>query len=69
MSAEIALSRHPHDRVAERRTDEAWLAEVWADDENTRVLVVAGTRVQLGEAGLAWISPCISDEGIFVIVC
>ncbi|MFL6107255.1 MAG: NAD(+) diphosphatase [Marmoricola sp.] len=68
MSAEIALSHHPHDRVAERRTDEAWLAEVWADDENTRVLVVAGTRVQLGEAGLAWIPPSQAPDGIKVLL-
>ena len=27
----IALSAHAHDRIAERRTDETWLREVWAD--------------------------------------
>ncbi len=27
----LALSAHAHDRVGERRTDEAWLDERWAD--------------------------------------
>ena len=42
---DIALSRHPHDRIADRRVDDAWLEERWADPA-TRVLVVAGTRVR-----------------------
>jgi len=68
MSAEIALSRHPHDRVAERRTDEAWLAEVWADEVNTKVLVVAGTRVQLVDDTISWVSPGKAPEGTKVLL-
>ena len=36
----IALSRQAHDRIANRRVDEAWLEEVWQDSA-TRVLVIA----------------------------
>ena len=68
MSVEIALSRHPHDRVAERRTDDAWLAEVWADDVNTKVLVVAGTRIRPVDGGVAWVPPSEAPEGIRVLL-
>jgi len=68
MSAEIALSRHPHDRVAERRTDEAWLAEVWADEVSTKVLVVAGTRVQLIDDTISWVSPGKAPDGTKVLL-
>ncbi len=36
----IALSVRAHDRVGHRRTDDAWLAETWADPK-TRVLLLA----------------------------
>ena len=39
----IALSVRAHDRVGHRRTDEAWLAETWADPA-TRVLPLARGR-------------------------
>ena len=41
----LELAADPHDRVGERRADEAWLDAAWAAPE-TRVLVVAGTRVR-----------------------
>lgn len=65
--APIALSRYPHDRVAHRRTDEAWLTEVWAQ-ESTRVLVVAGTRIQLVDGALAWVSPSAAPDGTRVLL-
>lgn len=63
----IALSSRPHDRIGHRRTDEDWLAEVWAAG-TTRVLVVAGTRVQLVDGAYAWISPADAPEGIRVLL-
>lgn len=66
-SAQIAFSTQPHDRIGHRRTDEAWLAEVWAS-ESTRVLVVAGTRVQLTEGTYSWVSPEQAPEGSRVLL-
>jgi NAD+ diphosphatase len=65
--AEIAFSRYPHDRIAERRTDEAWLAEVWADP-GTKVLVLAGTRIAPVEGRVAWVSPAQAPEGTRVLL-
>ncbi|MCZ4497775.1 MAG: nudC [Marmoricola sp.] len=65
--AEIALSRYPHDRIAERRTDDAWLAEVWADP-GTRVLVIAGTRIQLLDGAIAWVGPDQAPTGTRVLL-
>jgi NAD+ diphosphatase len=42
--------------VGERRADEAWLDAAWADPE-TRVLVVAGTRVRPVDEAVHWVSP------------
>jgi NAD+ diphosphatase len=49
-STDIALSVRTHDRVGERRTDDAWLAETWADPR-TRIVPVAGTQFPVDEAG------------------
>ncbi len=49
-STDIALSVRTHERVGERRVDDAWLAESWADPA-TRVVPVAGTRFPVTEAG------------------
>ena len=49
-STDIALSVRTHDRVGERRTDEDWLAETWADPE-TRIVPVAGTAFPVDDAG------------------
>jgi NAD+ diphosphatase len=50
----LALSRGEVDRATARRTDEAWLAAVWAD-QDTRVVVVedgqAPVRFRDGDAG------------------
>ncbi len=63
----IAFSSNPHDRIAERRSDEAWLAEVWADPK-TRVLVLAGTRLGLVDDKVTWVSPAEAPEGIKVLL-
>jgi NAD+ diphosphatase len=61
---DVALSGRSHERAGGRRTDEAWLAEKWAD-RSTRVLVLAGGRFPLGEDGTAvgWLSPDEAPEG------
>lgn len=51
-STDIALSVRTHDRVGERRTDAAWLAQVWVDP-TTRIVPVAGTEFPVDDAGRA----------------
>jgi NAD+ diphosphatase len=60
---QIALSVRAHDRVGRRRTDEAWLAETWAEPA-TRVLLLARGRFPV-EAGtsIAWCGPAEAPEG------
>jgi NAD+ diphosphatase len=52
----VALAADPHDRVGERRADDAWLDAAWTDPQ-TRVLVVAGTRVRPVDEAPHWVSP------------
>lgn len=61
---QIALSMRAHDRVGHRRTDEAWLAETWADPA-TRVLQLAHGRFPVDESGTAaaWTAPEGAAEG------
>ena len=60
---QIALSVRAHDRVGRRRTDDAWLAETWADP-TTRVLLLARGRFPVeGGSGIAWRSPADVPEG------
>lgn len=62
-SVDVALSVRSHERAGGRRTDDAWLAETWADPR-TRVLVLAGARFPLEETGaVAWRSPSEVPEG------
>jgi NAD+ diphosphatase len=63
----IALSRHAHDRIADRRVDDAWLAEVWGDPA-TRVLVIAGTRFRRDGERVAWVSPQEAPDGTRVLL-
>ena len=63
----LALSAHAHDREGLHRTDEAWLAERWADEE-TRVLVVSGTRLRRGDDLVAWVSPAEAPEGVRLLL-
>jgi len=60
---DIALSMHSHDRAGDRRTDQAWLDEVWADDA-TRVVVLAKGQFPLAEdGGVQWDAPSAAPEG------
>ena len=68
-TAPIALSVSAHDRVAGRRTDEAWLAEVWAADR-TRVLALQGGRLLVEDdaARPAWLRPADAPAGQRVLL-
>ncbi len=63
-AVEIALSVHSHDRAGTRRTDQAWLDEVWAD-ERTRVVVLAKGQFPVDDSGTAvrWLPPSQVPEG------
>jgi len=61
------LSAFPHDRLHERRKDDAWLEAQWADPA-TRVLVVSGTRVRPSAGAIAWVSPAEAPEGTRVLL-
>ncbi|MGH3347491.1 MAG: NAD(+) diphosphatase, partial [Nocardioides sp.] len=63
----VALSRHAHNRLGLQRTDDAWLAERWADPK-TRVLVVSGTRLRLIDGDVPWVSPDDAPEGTQVLL-
>jgi NAD+ diphosphatase len=49
----LDLAANAHDRAGERRVDDAWLDERWADPE-TRVLVVSGTRIRPVDGTVPW---------------
>jgi NAD+ diphosphatase len=63
----IALSRQAHDRIADRRVDEDWFAQTWADPA-TRVLVIAGTRFRVVDGQVPWVSPQDAPDGIPVLL-
>ena len=63
----VALSRHAHDRLGIRRTDDAWLAERWAEP-GTRVLVVSGNRLRLVDGGVDWRPPSEVPDGTRVLL-
>ena len=54
-TTDIALSVRTHDRVGERRVDEAWLAGTW-HEPTSRILALARTRLPVADddAGLRW---------------
>ncbi len=52
----VALSLRAHNREGLHRTDEAWLAQRWAEP-STRVLVLSGARVRPVEGHVEWIGP------------
>ncbi|MGH3414685.1 MAG: NAD(+) diphosphatase [Marmoricola sp.] len=64
---QIALGEPPYDRVAERRTDRDWLDRAWRSP-GTRVLAVAGNRVQGSPDGLRWRSPDEAPDGLRVLL-
>lgn len=59
--------RSGYDRVAERRSDDEWLAQVWADP-GTRVLVLAGTRFQAPGGRPDWRHTTEAPDGIRVLL-
>jgi NAD+ diphosphatase len=63
-AVDVAMSQRSHERIGERRTDDAWLAETWVDPA-TRVLVLAGGRFPLtaGRDGVRWLAPADAPEG------
>lgn len=63
----VRLSEDPHDRVAERRKDDAWLEDAWSR-ESSRVLVVAGTRVRPLGGEIVWVAPSQAPEGVRVLL-
>jgi NAD+ diphosphatase len=63
----IALSRQAHDRIADRRVDDGWFAETWAD-QRTRVLVIAGTRFRVADGQVPWVSPQEAPDGVPVLL-
>jgi NAD+ diphosphatase len=56
-----------HDRIAVRRADDAWIEARWADPE-TRVLVVAGTRVRPVDGAVEWVAPGHAPDGLRVLL-
>ena len=63
----VELSANPHDRLGSRRKDADWLAARWSDAE-TRVLVVAGTRVRPQDGRLEWVAPADAPDGTRVLL-
>ncbi len=63
----VALSRHAHNRLGLQRTDEAWLADRWADPA-TRVLVIAGNRLRPVDGGIEWHAPADVPDGTRVLL-
>jgi NAD+ diphosphatase len=68
-AVDIALSTRSHERIGDRRTDDVWLTEKWADPA-TRVLVLAGGRFPLTRDGSAvgWVSPDQAPDGDRVLL-
>jgi NAD+ diphosphatase len=64
---QIALSRQAHDRIADRRVDEEWFDETWRDPA-TRVLVIAGTRFEVVDGRVPWVSPQEAPPGVPVLL-
>jgi NAD+ diphosphatase len=67
----LELAADPHDRLGVRRGDEEWLERAWADPE-TRVLVVAGSRVRPVDGTVPWVSPAdvaeMAGDGVRVLL-
>lgn len=64
----LELAADPHDRVGERRADDAWLEHAWSDPE-TRVLLMAGSRVRPDDDTVPWVTPAeVPAEGVRVLL-
>lgn len=58
----LAFSRNVIDRAGDRRRDDRWLAEAWAD-ERTRVLVVADGAAPMVDGRLVQVGPSEAPDG------
>lgn len=65
--AHLALAADAHERHGLHRNDESWLEDRWAD-QDSRVLVVAGTRVRPGADGLEWVPTAAAPDGVRVLL-
>ncbi|WP_432479452.1 NAD(+) diphosphatase [Nocardioides sp. GXQ0305] len=63
----VALSRHAHNRLGNQRTDEAWLEGRWSDPDS-RVVVVAGTRLRVVDGEVPWLAPEAVPDGTRVLL-
>jgi NAD+ diphosphatase len=63
----VALSRHAHNRLGLRRTDEEWLAAARRDPA-TRVLVVTGNRLRPVDGEIRWTAPDDAPDGTLVLL-
>lgn len=63
----VELARSPHDRQGLRRTDDAWLDDSWGRPD-TRVLVVAGTRIRPDDGAPVWIPTDAAPDGVRVLL-
>lgn len=62
LEGRLALARAATDRVAERRTDEGWLAERWADPA-TRVMRVHDGRTFVVGSAISYVAPGDAGPG------
>lgn len=67
----LQLTQHPHDRAGHLRSEESWLEAAW-QAEDTRVLVVAGNRVEPvsddPDALVRWRTPREAPDGIRLLL-
>ncbi len=69
-STDIALSARTHERVGEKRVDDAWLEATWPDPR-TRIVPVAVTRFPVDETGerVRWQSAAdLPESGVRVFL-
>ena len=68
----LRITQDPHDRSGHLRADDGWVDKAWSD-ETTRVLVVAGNRVEPSTepsagTGVRWRTPSASPDGIRLLL-
>lgn len=63
----LDLAANAHDRAGVHRVDQEWLDARWADPES-RVLVIAGTRLRPVGGALSWVSPADAPDGLRVLL-
>ena len=63
----LDLAANAHDRAGVHRVDHEWLDARWAD-QDSRVLVIAGTRLRPVHGRLPWVSPSEAPDGLRVLL-